>query len=87
MNGELKSDEKHQFCFSFMRSDTGGQRTKTFWGYGPKEEAYKGARAQAESYRRSYENELNEKKRRKEYYAQYRSSDIRVDIVHHTCWR
>ena len=82
-----ETTERHQFCFSFMRSDTGGQKTKTFWGVGDTDDAYCDAREQAKRYRIQYQNELNEKKRQKEYYQQYRSSDIHVDIVSYSMWR
>ena len=86
-NKEIKTVERHQFCFSFMRCDTGGQRTKTFWGTGTNEEAFKEAQAQARSYRLQYENELNEKNRQKHYYDRYAPSHIDVQIVGHSQWR
>ena len=80
--------EKHQYCFSFMRSDTGGQKTKTFWGDGNPDEALVQAREQAQRYRASYEDELNTKARDKaQARGEYRPSHIHVDIVSHSMWR
>lgn len=86
-----KSDnrERHQYCFSFMRGDTGGQKIKTFWGNGDPETAKKDCLAQAKQYAISYENELNQKardkaKRRGDRYA---PSHIGVQIVGNSMWR
>ena len=81
------STERHQFGFSFMRWDTGGQRMHTFWGSGANVEACKrDARAKAETYRYKYENELNEKARRKNT-SRYAPSPIQVQIVGCSLWR
>ena len=79
--------ERHQFCFSFMRWDTGGQKTKTFWATGDPETALASATAQAQAYRRQYENELNAKQRQKHYYDRYAPSHIDVQIVGKSMWR
>jgi len=86
-----KSDnrERHQFCFSFMRGDTGGQKTKTFWGDGDPETAKKDCIAQAKRYATSYEGELNQKARDKAYRRgdRYAPSHIDVQIVGSSMWR
>ena len=79
--------ERHQFCFSFMRLDTGGQKTKTFWATGDPETALASATEQAKAYRQQYENELNEKQRQKHYYDRYAPSHIDVRIVGKSMWR
>lgn len=78
--------EKHQYGFSFMNTMTGGQRVKTFWGFGDEEAAKVDARRQAEQYRRQYENELNEKARRRNTSC-YAPSHISVSIVSCSFWR
>ena len=85
----MKSDiERHQYCFSFMRSDTGGQKTKTFWGNGDPDTALVQARDQAQRYREDYESELNTKARDKaRARGEYLPSHIRVDIVGRSMWR
>ncbi len=84
-----KNIERHQWCFSFMRGDTGGQKTKTFWGNGSPETSKKDCITQAKWYAMSYENELNEKardkaRRRGDHYA---PSHIDVQIVGSSMWR
>ena len=82
------TSERHQYCFSFMRSDTGGQKTKTFWGNGNPDEALVQARDQAQRFRDSYESELNTKARDKaRARGEYRPSYIHVDIVGRSMWR
>ena len=59
----------------------------TFWGDGADVEACKrDARAKAETYRYKYENELNEKARRKNT-SRYAPSRIQVEIVGCSLWR
>lgn len=81
--------ERHQYCFSFMRSDTGGQKTKTFWGNGDPEAAKQDCLSQARRYASSYENELNQKARDKAARRgdRYSPSHINVDIVSNSMWR
>lgn len=81
--------ERHQYCFSFMRTDTGGQKIKTFWGNGDHETARKDCFVQAARYAKVYESELNQKardkvERRGERYA---PSHIGVQIVGNSMWR
>ena len=83
----MKSNvEKHQYGYSFMNTMTGGQRVHTFWGYGTKEEAKVDTDRQAREYARRYENELNEKARRRNRYN-YAPSHISVQIVGCSFWR
>ena len=81
--------EKHQFGFSFMRTDTGGQRVHSFWGYGDVETAKTKASESAKAYARSYESELNEKARQKAERRgdRYAPSHIGVQIVNCSLWR
>ena len=81
--------EKHQFGFSFMRGDTGGQRVKTFWGCGDVDAAKADALRQAKTYAYSYELELNDKARTKASYRgdRYAPSHIDVQIVGCSLWR
>ena len=81
--------ERHQYCFSFMRSDTGGQKIKTFWGNGNPEAAKQDCLSQARRYASSYENELNQKARDKAAWRgdRYAPSHIKVDIVGNSMWR
>lgn len=81
--------ERHQYCFSFMRTDTGGQKIKTFWGNGDPETSRKDCFVQAARYAKTYEAELNQKardkaERRGERYA---PSHISVQIVSNSMWR
>lgn len=79
--------ERHQFGFSFMRQDTGGQRVHSFWGTGKDvEECRKSARDAAMRYASSYENELNEKARIKNR-SNYAPSHIGVQIVGCSLWK
>ncbi len=81
------ANERHQFGFSFMRWDTGGQRMHTFWGDGADfEDCKQNARAKAETYRCKYERDLNEKARLKNRSC-YAPSPIRVQIVGCSLWR
>ena len=81
--------ERHQYCFSFMRSDTGGQKTKTFWGNDGPETAKQDCLSQAQHYASSYENELNQKARDKASRRgdRYAPSHISVQIVSNSMWR
>ena len=81
--------ERHQYSFSFMRSDTGGQKTKTFWGNGDPEVAKQDCLSQARRYASSYENELNQKARDKAARRgdRYAPSHIGVQIVSNSMWR
>lgn len=84
-----KDIERHQWCFSFMRGDTGGQKTKTFWGNGSPETSKQDCLSQARRYASAYESELNEKAhdkaaRRGDRYA---PSHIDVQIVGSSMWR
>ena len=81
--------ERHQYCFSFMRTDTGGQKIKTFWGDGDPETAKQECLVQARSYARSYEDELNQKARDKAAHRgdRYAPSHIGVQIVSNSMWR
>lgn len=81
--------ERHQFCFSFMRTDTGGQKTKTFWGNGDPETAKQECSAQARRYAVQYEDELNQKARDKAARRgdRYAPSHIGVQIVSNSMWR
>lgn len=78
--------EKHQYGYSFMNTMTGGQKVHTFWGYGTKEEAKVSADQQARDYARRYEDELNEKARRRNR-SPYAPSHISVQIVGCSFWR
>lgn len=81
--------ETHRYGFSFMRSDTGGQKVKAFTGRGATaQEALECARRQAAAYRDRYANELNQKARDKAYARgdRYRPSEIKVDIVSRSEW-
>jgi len=81
---------RHQYGFSFMRCDTGGQRVHSFWGSGASEEECKAdAHAQARAYASKYENELNEKARAKSRQRgdHYAPSHINVRIVGCSLWR
>lgn len=84
-----KNIERHQWCFSFMRGDTGGQKTKTFWGNGDLETAKKDCIAQAKQYASSYKSELNQKARDKARRRgdPYAPSYIDVQIVGSSMWR
>lgn len=81
--------EKHQYCFSFMRDDTGGQKTKTFWADGNEEESLAKARQMAENYRYDYEHDLNEKACQKSINRgdRFKPSKIRVQIVGRSMWK
>lgn len=81
--------ERHQYCFSFMRSDTGGQKIKTFWGNGNPEDAKLDCLSQARRYASSYENELNQKARDKAARRgdRYAPSHIGVQIVSNSMWQ
>lgn len=81
--------EKHQFGFSFMRGDTGGQKVHSFWGFGDPETAKKDASARAKCYAQSYERELNDKARAKAERRgdRYAPSHINVQIVNCSLWR
>lgn len=81
--------EKHQFGFSFMRGDTGGQKVHSFWGDGDVETAKKDAFARAKCYAQSYERELNDKARAKAERRgdRYAPSHIDVQIVNCSLWR
>ena len=81
--------ERHQFCFSFMRTDTGGQKIKTFWGNGDSETARKDCFVQAACYAKAYETELNQKARDKAERRgdRYAPSHISVQIVGNSMWR
>ena len=81
--------ERHQYCFSFMRDDTGGQKTKTFWGKGNREESEQNALNQARMYKQQYQNELNQKARDRARRRgdMYRPSEIRVQIVSYSFWK
>ncbi len=86
----MKTDqERHQFCFSFMRSDTGGQKTKTFWAAGNEAESLEEARKMAERQRCGYENELNDKAESKARARgdRFRPSRIQVQIVGRSMWQ
>ena len=78
--------EKHQYCYSFMNTMTGGQRVHSFWGFGTKEEAKVDTDKQAHEYARRYEEELNEKARRRNH-SNYAPSYINVQIVNCSFWR
>ena len=78
--------EKHLYGYSFMNTMTGGQRVHTFWGAGTKEEAKVSTDAQAREYARRYEEELNEKARRRNR-SPYAPSHISVQIVGCSFWR
>jgi len=81
---------KHQYGFSFMRQDTGGQKVHSFWGYGDSEESCKqNAIEKARQFKESYEREINDKiraksERRGERYA---PSHVGVQIVGCSLWR
>ena len=81
--------ERHQFCFSFMRSDTGGQKTKTFWGSGDPDTAKQECAAQARRYAGMYELELNQKIRARAARRgdRYAPSHVAVEIVGNSMWR
>ena len=78
--------EKHQYCYSFMNTMTGGQRVHSFWGFGTKEEAKIDTDKQAHEYARRYEEELNEKARQRNR-SNYAPSYIHVQIVNCSFWR
>ena len=78
--------EKHQYGYSFMNTMTGGQKVRTFWGYGTKEEAKVSTDRQARDYAHRYEDELNEKARRRNR-SPYAPSHISVQIVGCSFWR
>ena len=78
--------EKHQYGYSFMNCMTGCQRVHTFWGIGTKEEAKVSTDAQARAYATRYEEELNEKARRRNR-SQYAPAYINVQIVNCSFWR
>lgn len=81
------ANERHQFGFSFMRWDTGGQRMHTFWGDGADVDACKkDAMNKAMAYANRYQDELNEKARRKNR-SNYAPPRIRVQIVGCSLWR
>lgn len=82
----MNNNEKHQFCFAFMNTYTGGQKTKTFWGNGDKEAAKAEALTQAKVYLRQYEQQLNAKARARNT-SRYAPSHISVEIVGCSCWR
>lgn len=81
--------EKHQFGFSFMRDDTGGQKVHSFWGLGDVETARKDAIIHAKTYANQYENELNAKARQKSLQRgdRYAPSHIGVQIVGCSLWK
>ena len=81
--------ERHQYCFSFMRTDTGGQKIKTFWGNGDPEAAKQACLIQTRAYASTYENELNQKARDKAARRgeRYAPSHIGVQIVSNSMWR
>lgn len=81
--------ERHQYCFSFMRTDTGSQKTKTFWGNGSPEASKQDCLVQARSYAASYESELNQKARDKADRRgdRYAPSHIEVKIVGSSMWK
>lgn len=81
--------EKHQFGFSFMRGDTGGQKVHSFWGYGDVDAAKADAFRQAKNYAQSYERELNDKARAKAERRgdRYAPSRIDVQIVNCSLWQ
>lgn len=81
--------EKHQYGFSFMRSDTGGQKVHSFWGFGDKDASKKDALERAKSYAQSYERELNDKARAKAERRgdRFAPSHIDVQIVGCSFWR
>jgi len=84
----MKNEERHQWCFSFMRCDTGGQKTKTFWGIGNEEDSLKSCQQQAQQYARSYQAELDEKARAKaRARGDYPPSPIKVQIVGRSMWK
>ena len=78
--------EKPQYGYSFMNTMTGGQRAHSFWGFGTKEEAKIDTDKQAHEYARRYEEELNEKARRRNR-SNYAPSHINVQIVGCSFWR
>ena len=78
--------EKHQYGYSFMNTMTGGQRVHSFCGFGTKEEAKIDTDKQAHEYARRYEEELNEKARRRNR-SNYAPSYIHVQIVNCSFWR
>ena len=69
-----------------MNTMTGGQRVHSFWGFGTKEEAKIDTDKQAHEYARRYEEELNEKARRRNR-SNYAPSYIHVQIVNCSFWR
>lgn len=77
--------EKHQYGYSFMNTMTGGQRVHAFWGTGTKEEAKVSTDRQAEAYAMRYEEELNEKARRRNR-SNYAPSHITMRIVGCSFW-
>ena len=81
--------ERHQFGFAFMRTDTGGQKVKSFWGDGDPIVAKEEARACAEAYRSSYEEELYQKACAKSRARgeRYRPSRCKVQIVGCDMWK
>ena len=87
------NNERHQYCFSFVRSDTGGQKIKTFWGNGNPETAKKDCIFQARFYAGVYERKLNQKAHDKAARCgeRYAPSHIDVYIVSnsfsHSMWR
>lgn len=79
--------ERHQFGFSFMRLDTGGQRVHSFWGTGKDvEECRKSAIEAARRYANTYETDLNEKARMRNR-SRYAPSHIGVPIVNCSLWK
>lgn len=81
---------KHQFGFSFMRGDTGGQKVHSFWGTGEDVEACKKeALRQANWFKESYECQINDKIRQKaaQRGERYAPSHVDVQIVGCSLWR
>ena len=82
--------ERHQFGFSFMRQDTGGQRVHSFWGSGKDREGCRlSALEAAKRYCYQYEQEINDKIRVKAERRgdRYLPSHVGVQIVSCSFWR